>query len=337
MKQSSVSKLAGGSYCSWPTYRQKIGIIFGLAASFVTAMGLGAPLKAIADDQAKNVTQKTIELPSLTMHVGGCPRKIDRALMGPAIVAAGMASSLTGAAVDAVAEYLTQVRVASFFGTKGLDSGDMQNLFINKDKQCLYTFLLTPALNKYFSDNKISLGQSDGTAFVTPEQLIDIEKKGVAKFMAVMSFEPNTTEPVTNVNSEVSTDKDGFTYYRTYVWKLIYPSFIDANCPPLRMCNNRDIVMRLRFAYPTAPDPLETKNKASALNMIFQNVSTNTVTSSVGEQYSGWFAYNSKPPTLSNVEFSLTETSRPGEVAKALAAALKANKEAISKFSISPF
>lgn len=339
--QSSVNKLISGPIFSLPSYRQKIGVVFGLTASLVTAIGLGAPLKAIADDQAKNVTQKTIELPSLTVHVGGCPRKIERGIaspaVGPAVVAAGIASSLTGAAVDAVAEYLTQTRVASFFGSKGLDSGDMQKLFVNQDNQCLFTFLLTPALNKYFSDNKISLEQSNGTAFITPEQLLDIEKKGVAKFMAVMSFEPNKPEPATNANSEVSTDKDSFAFYRTYVWKLIYPKFIDANCPPLRMCNARDIVMRLRFAYPTNPDPSETKNKASALNLVFQNVSTNTVISSVSEQYSGWFAYNGKPPTLSNVEFSLTETSKPGEVAKALAAALKANKEAIGKLSISPF
>ena len=277
------------------------------------------------------------------MRVEECPRPAEspRNLAGAAGgLAVGMVSSLTGAAVEAVANYLTQTRAFKVSGSRALEIEESKKLL--SEKQCLYVYLYTPSLRKYFLDNNIPTekGKVLTSPFLTPEHLDAIEKKGVARFMAVLSFEPPNNLPLSSDKLEtppLADDKPNNTYFKTYVWKIIYPKFIDPGCPPLRNCNLRDVVMQLRLMYPTSPLPSETKNKATALSLGFQNVSAQTVANSASFQYSGWFAYNRQEPILSNIEFILVETSTPGELAKALAAALKANKEAFGALTTSPF
>jgi hypothetical protein len=61
-----------------------------------------------------------------------------------------------------------------------------------------------------------------------------------------------------------------------------------------------------------------------------QSIEATLSSYSIRNRYA-WFSHNDSPQSPSNLTFVLTETSKPGAIAKALSAALKSNKDLISK------
>ncbi len=267
------------------------------------------------------------------MDIGACPRSLGFMPAGPALVAlaGSVASNLSGAAIDTAINYLTQERETTSKGVAALSPMELQKLFT--DRKCLYVYLYTLNLWKYFNPQS-SVPPSEGAKPIPIEQLSnpsvldEIVNNRLTSFMAVMSFEP---AGVPNVPVGKEGSGDVYAYYRPYFWRVAYPRFLDTGCPAFRNCNKRDVAFQVAFRYPVAPAQANTENKSIAFANIYQSATSESIAASLNQQYSTWFAYNTKQPELANLEVILVETSRPGAVANALAAALKANKDSLVK------
>jgi len=266
------------------------------------------------------------------MGIGECPAR-DAGFVSPIPVVGALASSavasLAGAAVDSAIRYLTQERMAATKGLASLGPAELDLLF-NKG-QCLYAYLYTQKLWSHFS-NSSSVPAEGAKPLSLPlsnSDLDAIDSKDLTSFMAVISFVPAADSSRSQGGSGAVTDSNA--YYKPYIWRMVYPSFVDTKCPAFRDCSKRDVALSLVLRSPTAPDPSKTENKAFALGRVFQNVSSGSIERSLSGRYGEWFALNASSPNLANVEFTLIETSKPGAVANALAESLKGNKETIVK------
>ncbi len=282
--------------------------------------------------------------PSFTMGIGQCPvddtdTQTDReSLVSPialiGTLASSAAASLTGAAVDSAVKYLTQERIGSTSGYLSADAAQLNLLFNGNGQNCLYTYLYTQKLWEYFNQGKQV--PSEGVQPVSlPLKITDlrnIEGQGLTSFLSIVSFVPANPGQRSMLNSAGEGPKA--TYYKPYIWKLIYHDFVDTSCPAFRNCKKRDVAMSLVLKFPTAPEPDKTSNKAVPFGHIFQRSETNSIASSLSARYGQWFALDESLPNLANIEFSLVETSKPGAVANAIAESLKTNKEAIVKIVV---
>jgi hypothetical protein len=293
------------------------------------------PLYAYAETESlKKPTSKPISPTKLTTAIGECPpsqQSFAPAAPALAALAGSVVANLSGAAIDSAINYLTQEREATSRGRASLFPADLKGLF--EKNNCLYVYLYTLDLWKYFNRGSAA-PPAEGAKPISIEQLSepgvldDIISKKITSFIAVMSFEPAAV-PAVPVGKEGS--KDVYSYYRPYFWRVGYTRFLDTGCPAFRNCNKRDVALQVAFRYPIAPIPANTENRSLAFAEIYQGASPESISASLNGRYSAWFAYNNKEPAIANFEFTLIETSRPGAVANALAAALKANKDSLVK------
>jgi hypothetical protein len=105
--------------------------------------------------------------------------------------------------------------------------------------------------------------------------------------------------------------------------------FMDTNCPALRNCAKRDVALQLVLKFPTAPDPSKTENRAFALGKAYEGARSESVGAALTGRYAQWFAVNANNPPLTNLEFALVESSKPGSLVRALGASMKENKESV--------
>jgi hypothetical protein len=302
----------------------------------------GGPTAA-ADDTVISKAQSS----QLTLDVGDCPRYTSQEFLPPgpaaAALASGVASQFAGQAIDAAVKHLTQTREFTSKGTIALTSEMLRKLFHDtrtstgqSSNQCLYAYLYTIELWRYFNPGKTAPPANGAKRLIISETLgkaeilDEIAAKGSTRFLAAIHFTPAIHPPVVTKDAKGNINSD-YLYYRPYFYKVIYPDFIDAKCPALRRCDKRDVAIQVSLHYPVAPDPSKTEPKAYAYGNAFQNVSSRTVASTLNQQYSAWFALNTMLPELANLEFTLVETSKPGAFAKAVAAALQSNKETLVK------
>jgi hypothetical protein len=304
----------------------RIIVLSGLINAWMTPVAMAAG----AGEAAKSPPISTG--PSLSIGIGPCPTKVS-GFISPIPVVGALASSavasLAGAAVDSAVNYLTQERVATTKGLASLGPAELDNL-LNKG-QCLYAYLYTLDLWRYFNSSTSAPagGAKPLSLPLTTSDLDEISSKKLTNFMMVLSFVRAGSPP--QLATKDSTASDKYLYFQPYIWRLIYPSFVDAKCPAFRDCGKRDVVLSLVMKYPIAPDPSKTENKAFALGRVFQNVSSDSIETSLSYRYAEWFSLNNQAPNLANIELALIETSKPGAVANALAESLKTNKEAIIK------
>ncbi|MFN7872784.1 MAG: hypothetical protein ACK5QQ_11410 [Cyanobacteriota bacterium] len=231
----------------------------------------------------------------LSGRVANCPLETKglTALVGP--LAAAIAGNLVGAAVDSVVSYLNTDRAATFSVT--LPEQSPASLLQNN--QCLYV-------------SSTSLGGRD---LNKPDVL---QKLADAGFLAVIAFEP----------PDNPTDKQIVLHPTIKRWS--YSRFLDRSCPLFRNCSKRDLVVALTFLAPTEPNGTAAVT-ASAIGVTLSRATTNDVKSvfSPGTKLP-WFKVTPAQGPV-NVRFSLSETSRPGAVAKAIALALEGQKGNLSK------
>jgi len=231
----------------------------------------------------------------LSGRVANCPLESKGlpALVGP--LAAAIAGNLVGAAVDSVVSYLNTDRAATYSVT--LPEQSPASLLQNN--QCLYV-------------SSTSLGGKD---LNKPEVLQNLENAG---FLAVIAFEP----------PDLPTDKEIVLHPTIKRWS--YSRFLDRSCPLFRNCSKRDLVVALTFLAPTEPNGSASVT-ASAIGVTLSRATTNEVQSvfSPGTKLP-WFKVTPAQGPV-NVRFSLSETSRPGAVAKAIALALQGQKENLSQ------
>jgi hypothetical protein len=290
------------------------------------------PVRTLAStDAAGTKTPPTSPVANLTIGIGECPTR-DASFVSPIPVVGALASravaSLAGAAVDSAVQYLTQERVAATKGLASLGPTELDLLF-NRG-QCLYAYLYTVKLWRHFN-NSSSIPGEGANPLQLPLRSSDldvIDNQQLTNFMAVISFVPAKDTRATGTSRAAS---EGYAYYKPYIWRAIYPHFIDTKCPAFRDCGKRDVALSLVLKSPTAPDPSKTENKAFALGQIYQHVEPRSVERSLSGRYLEWFALSTSLPYLANMELTLIETSKPGAVANALAESLKGNREAIIK------
>jgi hypothetical protein len=232
----------------------------------------------------------------LSGRVANCPLESKGlpALVGP--LAAAIAGNLVGAAVDSVVSYLNTDRAATYSVT--LPEQSPASLLQNN--QCLYV-------------SSSSLGGRD---LNKPEVLQNLANAG---FFAVIAFEP----------PDNPTDKEIVLHPTIKRWS--YSRFLDRSCPLFRNCSKRDLVVALTFLAPTEPNGSASVT-ASAIGVTLSRATTAEVQSvfSPGTRLP-WFRVTPAAQGPVNVRFSLSETSRPGAVAKAIALALQGQKGNLSK------
>ncbi len=294
---------------------------------------------------------------NLSVGIGKCPRaendppkdsKQERSVsllpVEPVAVATSIATVVAGAAIESTVNYLTQERAFTSRGVAQLGPQDQNELFLNR--KCLYVYLYTLDLWRFFNPDQqsppregakplpIDPSRADSPLasrrfLSSPSVLGEIDAKKLTNFMMVVSFEPAGVESV-----KVGKKDEGqitYAFYRPYLWKTIYPSFIDVNCPALRNCAKRDVALQLVLKFPVAPDPSKTESRAFALSKAYEGVRSESVGAALTGRYAQWFAVNENVPPLTNLEFSLVESSKPGALVRALGASMKENKESVVK------
>ena len=113
-------------------------------------------------------------------------------------------------------------------------------------------------------------------------------------------------------------------------WK--YKNFLSDNCPFLRQCSKRDVVMKLGFMLPAA-SANNTTHTSEPFGFTIVNATAAEVQNAVQLESGGvvtlpWTTSSELQGPI-NIRFELIETSQPNAFTKALAAAVKAQKGVI--------
>jgi hypothetical protein len=320
-----------------------------LAALGVLASSQIGLAQAVAADEG---TTSKARSSHLTLDVGECPKYSSEGTTSQGFMPAGpvagalvssVASHFAGQAVDAAVRHLSQNREFTSTGAMAL-TPEMLRMLFHDDRasekprvnKCLYVYLYTIDLWRYFNPGKVS-PSANGAERLTiedtlakAESLDEIAAKRLTRFLVAIHFAPSKHPPMITKDSMGDINAN-YLYFRPYFYRVIYPDFIDSKCPALRRCDKRDVAIQISLRYPVAPDPSKTQPKAYPYGNAFENVSSQAVASTLNRQYSAWFAVNTMRPELANLDFTLVETSKPGEFAKAVAAALQSNKESLVK------
>jgi hypothetical protein len=285
---------------------KKVGLCGLIAISSLLANGLS--IQAVSAQSAGGGKD-------LSARVGKCPA--GEAFVAPIGLAAAAASSIAGVAVDAAIKYLTQESSAKSVATKSLTSSDEYELF--QANSCLYVYAYTDKLVDVL-----------GRTF-TVDSISKIGKNNLTPFFAVIRFQENKPAFSPNGNSSAADTSDLLErHFKPVIVSWHYSSFIGTECPLFRDCGRRDVAASLTIANPTASTPSETKNKAVPLSLAFMRARPSQVAASLMNQRNMlWFAYNVTKANVSNLEFTLVETSKPGALANALAQTATDNKKLI--------
>jgi hypothetical protein len=251
----------------------------------------------------------------LSAAIGDCPSGMTSGfVMAPLLIgiASTAATNIAGVAVDAVAAYMTQVRAAKSTASLALNPQDESGLL--NGSQCLYIFANTEKLKSFVkSENNGSMSA------ISAAMLGEIDSRSMTPFLAILSFSrANIAEA------------NGLRYYKPNVLTWSYNSFLDGGCPLFRNCSRRDVAISLRLSRPIASSGSSPGSKAYPLSVGFVKAKSGEIGSILSNNANSlWFAYDTSAPAISNLEFSIEETSRPGALAEALASTATTSKQPI--------
>jgi hypothetical protein len=295
-------------------------------ADFVRLITI-SPILAIGFTSQAVFAQATGGGKDLSVLIANCPSQQHPQTSfepaGPiASLTGGAASSFAGVAIDAAVKYLTQEVSAKSTVSKSLTSSDENGLF--GGNKCLYLYGYTLKLKEVL-----------GSPF-TDKSLANIKANNLTPFFGILRFEENMSGPsFSNVDgSQGAADATALLprYFKPIVLFWHYSSFISTNCALFRDCGRRDAAVSLTVANPIDSTPSETKNKAVPLALAFSNARPRDIEDSLTNQRNmKWFTYSGKTAPVSNLEFTLVETSKPGALANALAQTATDNKKAIQE------
>lgn len=251
----------------------------------------------------------------LSVVIGDCPTGMtSNFVLAPLLIgiASTAATNITGAAVDAVSNYMTQVRAAKSTASLALTSQDESSLL--NGSQCLYLFANTEELQSFVKS------QANGSmSSISADMIREISSKPITPFFAVLSFARANITELNNLR-----------YYKPNVLAWAYGSFLDKGCPLFRNCGRRDVSISLRLSRPIASNGSSPGTKAYPLSVGFVKAKSSEIGSILSNNSTSlWFAYDTSAPSISNLEFSIEETSRPGALAEALASTATASKQPI--------
>jgi hypothetical protein len=256
----------------------------------------------------------------LESRIAACPDTRDNLLLAPILgsIAAATASNLAGAAVDSIVNYLTQVRAATSQASLVLEGQEVSALFGGNN--CFYVYLPTPSLSDYLKNSP----DWEARKGITADFVNQIATSNLTKFFAVLSF----AKPINLVDSSSS----GKSYFRPEVEMWHFSGFIDSGCPLFRSCNKRDVVVAMELSFPRAADSDSKKVRSIPLAVGMSGTTAPEVGIALGKRSSlSWFSLDTSLPSISNLIFSITETSRPGALANAIGSAITQNKAAIQQ------
>lgn len=256
----------------------------------------------------------------LEAKIATCPDTRENLLVAPILgsIAAATASNLAGAAVESIVSYLTQVRAATSQASLVLEGQDASALF--GGNKCLYVYLSTRGLGDYLASSPDWQAKKG----IKADFVNQISSRNLTRFFAIIYF----AKPDNVVDQAVSTTS----YFRPIVQMWHFNRFIDSGCPLFRSCNKRDVVVAMELSYPRAAskDSREVRSIPLAVGM------SGTTAPEVGiamrnPSSLSWFSLNTSSPSISNLRFSIIETSRPGALASALGSAITGSKTAIQQ------
>lgn len=256
----------------------------------------------------------------LQARIAACPDTRKNLLLTPILgsIAAATASNLAGAAVDSVTNYLTQVRASTSQASLVLEGQDVLALF--GGYKCLYVYLPNRELSEYLKANP-NWQAKEG---ITAEFVNQISSLNLTNFFAVLYFD----KPVDAVDQVAGATS----YFRPIVQMWHFSRFIDSGCPLFRSCNKRDVVVAMELTYPRAvsSDSRQVRSIPIAVGLSGSTASEVGIAMTNPSSLS-WFSLNTTSPLVSNLRFSITETSKPGALASALGSAISGSKKEIQQ------
>ncbi len=256
----------------------------------------------------------------LEARIAACPDTRNNLLLAPILgsIAAATASNLAGAAVDSIVNYLTQVRAVTSQTSLVLEGQEVSALF--GGNKCFFVYLPTPSLNDYLNNSPDWQAQKS----VSADFVNQIATRNLTRFFAVLSF----AKPVNQADS----NSNGKAYFRPEVNMWHFSGFIDSGCPLIRSCNKRDVVVAMQLSFPRAADADSKKLRSIPLAVGMSETTAPEVGIALRNRSSlSWFSLDTSSPSISNLVFSITETSKPGALANAIGSAIRQNKVAIQQ------
>ena len=258
----------------------------------------------------------------LAAQVAACPSKnLLNTQAIPAIaggIIASTASNLAGYAVDAIADYLTKDRASTSEATLPLDAKQVSGLF--GGDQCLYIYLNTPKLSGYLNSMKIFW--SDAESSLT-ELANAVKSQDLTSFFVTMRFVSATAD---NASSPTSG------YFRPEVFFWHYNKFLNSRCLLFLSCSKRDILTKIEISYPRNASEEASSIKALPLAVGIASTTPTGAAAALSQPSSlFWFTLNTSAPLIGNLRYSITETSKPGALARAIGNALRSNKDQIQR------
>ncbi len=215
----------------------------------------------------------------------------------PADIATAVVRSLLGTAIDAAVNYLDDPKVAKFDVVIPVDSvGELTS-----GTKCIY----------------ISSGHITPTKQINGHSIYSRQAiNSVDLFLKFQISKSSTAGSNNNHPLRAS----------ILTWK--YGKFLNQNCPFLRQCSKRDIVMKLGLMIP-ASSAANTSHASEPFGFLIENATIQDVQGAVklknGAATLPWITF-AEPTGPVNVRFELIETSQPNTFTKALAAAVNAQK-----------
>jgi hypothetical protein len=255
-------------------------------------------------------------------QIASCPDTRTSILIAPILggIAAATASNLAGAAVDAIANYLTKDRAVTSQVSLALEGEEVKQLFGDRNNKCLYVFLITPQLKRHLESNKDWQTKNR----VTSDFVNQIVSRNLTRFFAVISF----SKPDNIADQTVGTTS----YFRPNILMWHYSKFIDSGCPLFRSCNKRDVVVSMELARPRNANEDKGPIRSVPLAVGMSGTTANEVGLAMANSSSlAWFSVDTTSPSISNLRFSITETSRPGALASAIGSAVTSSKQDIQQ------
>ncbi|MCJ8205128.1 hypothetical protein [Pseudomonas sp. RGM2987] len=216
-------------------------------------------------------------------------------------IATAVVRTLVGTAIDTAVAYLDDPKVSNYEVIVPVDDADS----LTDGTKCIF-----------ISSERITPdGRIKGNSLYESSSLANVDL--FIKFQISKSSTPSAsgTHPL-----------------RAGILAWQYKNFLSDNCPFLRQCSKRDIVMKLGFMLPTS-SANNTTHTSEPFGFTILNATAQEVQKAVQLEKGGvvtlpWTTSSELKGPI-NVRFELIETSQPNAFTKALAAAVKAQKGAI--------
>lgn len=271
-------------------------------------LGLLAPQAALLPARAQVVGGGK----TLSARVRACPLpdgQVGTRSFGAALLATG-ASNLAGLAVDALVDSISKIRESKSVALFTLTEEEQSDLWAGRS--CLYLYAYTDPLQSLLARS------------ITMSDLEALRSAPSTPLFVVLRF---ASHPFSKTASGVTSR-----YLKPQALFWHYSSYLDRDCPLFRSCQRRDVALQLSIANPISPTAQGTTKQAVLFALAFADVRPEQLAARmVREQPFLWVEHQSQGAPVSNLEFTLLETSRPGALAAALASVLRGSKPIVQE------